>query len=96
MMKNVEVMMVKKEEVNGKMTKVIKMATLNEDVDNYVKFGSADKVKIEVKKKLRVSGLFGEYNVDDLWYKWDDFLKCWRMKRKEFVDMTNELRLKAS
>lgn len=96
MMKNVEVMMVKKEEVNGKMTKVIKMATLNEDVDNYVKFGSADKVKIEVKKKLRGSGLFGEYNVDDLWYKWDDFLKCWRMKRKEFVDMTNELRLKAS
>lgn len=96
MMKNVEVMMVKKEEVNGKMVKVIKMVEMNENVDDYVKFSSADKVKVEVKNKIRTSGMFGNYNVDELWYKWDDFLKLWRMRRKAFVDRTKELQLKAS
>lgn len=95
MMKNVEVMMVKKEEVNGKMVKVIKMVEMNENVDDYVKYGSSDKVKLEVKNKIKSSGMFGDYDVDDLWYKWDDFLKSWRMRRKEFVDKTNELQLKA-
>lgn len=96
MMKNVEVMMVKKEEVNGKMVKVIKMVEMNENVDDYVKYGSADKVKAEVKNKIKTSGMFGDYDVDELWYKWDGFLKSWRMKRKEFVDKTNELQLIAS
>ena len=95
-MKNVEVMMVKKEEVNGKMVKVIKMVELNENVDDYVKYGSVEKVKVEVKNKIRVSGMFGDYDVDELWYKWDGFLKLWRMRRKEFVDRMNELQLKAS
>lgn len=83
--KNVEVMMVRKEVVNGKEVKRIKMVEMNENVDEYVRYGSSDKVKEIIKNKIRVNKLFDDYNVDDLWYKWDEFLSCWRKRRKEII-----------
>lgn len=58
--KSVEVMMVKKEVVNGKEVKRIKMLELNE-------------------------------NVDDLWYKWDEFINCWKKRRKEYVEKLKKI-----
>lgn len=78
--KCVEVMMVKKEVVNGKEVKRIKMVEMDENVDDYVKFCSSDKVKDEVKNKIRLSRVFDECDVNDLWYKWDEFLNCWKKR----------------
>lgn len=93
--KSVEVMMVKKEEVNGKEVKVIKMMELKEDVKDYLEVGSSDKVKEIVKDKIRNSKVFGSFDVDELWYKWDGFLKEWRKRRMKLMkERKEEERLK--
>ena len=88
--KNVEVMMVKSEEVNGKMVRVIKMLELNEDVMDYVECGSSDKVKEAIKAKIRQSKVFGNFDVEKLWYKWDEFIKDWRKEHLKFVKEQKE------
>lgn len=57
--KSVEVMMGKKEVVNGKEVKRIKV--------------------------------FGDYDVNDLWYKWDEFINCWKKRRKEYVEKLKKI-----
>ena len=89
-MKNVEVMMVKCEELEGKVVKSIKMVEMKEDVMDYVELGSSEKVKEEIKKKLREEKVFGGYDVEDLWYKWDDFMKEWRRERSKLVKKMKE------
>lgn len=89
-MMNVEVMMVKKEEVDGKMVKVIKMMDMNENVMDYIEVGSSDKVKEMIKDKIRISRVFGGFDVDELWYKWDGFLKEWRKRRLKLIKKRKE------
>lgn len=85
MMKKIEVMMVKKEEIGGKEVKVIKMVEMNEDAMKYVELGSSDKVKEVIKGKIKESKVFGLYDVDDLWYKWDEFMRTWRKERMKLM-----------
>jgi len=58
------------------------MLDLNEDVMEYLKYGSSEKVKSVIKEKIHREKVFGSYDVEKLWYKWEAFLDEWKKRRR--------------
>ena len=79
----VKVLMMSEKEVEGKMVKRFKMVDFEEDVRDYAKYGSPEKVKEVFKEKVKKSNAFEGFDVDELLYKWDKFLLVWKEERKK-------------
>jgi len=79
--KGVGVLMVRKEEVDGKVVKRMKMVELNESVKEYVELGSSGKVKENILNKVLESGVFGRCDEKDLWWRMDEFMDEWKKMR---------------
>lgn len=90
--KGVGVMMVRKEEVDGKVIKRMKMVELNENVKDYVELGSCGKVKDVLKDKVLKSGVFGNCDEKDLWWKMEEFLEEWKKMRSLIVKKKMKLK----
>lgn len=84
--------MVRKEEVDGKVIKRMKMVELNESVKDYVELGSSGKVKEKIVEKVLKSGVFGNCDEKDLWWRMDEFLEEWKKMRSVVVKKRMKLK----
>lgn len=90
--KKVGVLMVRKEMINGKEVKRMKMMEWNENVKDYVELGSSGSVIEELKNEVLKKGVFGKSEEKDLWWRMDEFVEEWKKMRSKV--MKEKMRLK--